>query len=151
MAELPTDKEAAEAFKRMLGAEAEAGIADPPKSEPDEGEQTKWSKRCCGDCSGPSRSPEPIEGLAPKDKSSADYTPEERAAKDESLERTMRAKLEREERQRKEAEERFQAEANRSDAQRIGDAITESLQPGAKRARDAELIQSITSREKLRR
>ncbi|CAN5794419.1 hypothetical protein BH24ACT25_BH24ACT25_04720 [soil metagenome] len=91
--------------------------------------------------------PEPaepaVEGLPPADKPVAEWTDEESAAQHASFDRTMRERARREQREAREAEEREQAEANRTDDQRLGDAVVESFRPGVKQAGHAAFLRSL--------
>ncbi len=85
----------------------------------------------------------PVEGLPPADKSVSEWTDDERAAQHASFDRTMRERARHEQREAREAEEREQAEANRTDDQRLGDAVVESFRPGVKQAGHAAFLRSL--------
>jgi hypothetical protein len=88
--------------------------------------------------------PEPeIEGLPPRDKPVSEWTSEESEAHRRSFERTMREQARREAREQREEQRRIEAEANRTSAQRHGDAIAAMGTPGAKDTANAAFIASL--------
>ena len=88
--------------------------------------------------------PEPAaEGLPPKDKPVVEWTEEESEAQRRSFERTMRERARREAREQRQEQARIEAEANRTSAQRLGDAIAAAVAPGTKQAAQAALIASV--------
>ena len=88
--------------------------------------------------------PEPeVEGLPPKDKPISEWTSEESEAHRRSFERTMREQAKGEARERREEQARIEAEANRTPAQRHGEAIAALGTPQAKDSTNAAFIASL--------
>jgi hypothetical protein len=85
----------------------------------------------------------PVQGMPPRDKQVADYTPEEWAAVEENTKRTMRER----EREEKQERERQEAEANRTEEQRFGDSVSSLLAPGVKQEQHAAIVRAIHGSE----
>jgi hypothetical protein len=81
----------------------------------------------------------PVAGLPDKSKPAAEYTEAEWAATRENTLRILRDR----DREREEQQRREDAERNRTPEQQTADSISASLQPGAKQARNVELLRSL--------
>lgn len=122
--QFPTEDEAADAIKQMLGAEAEEVAPEPLPTEPtdeDDLEGERFLSELFGTAE-PEGSEPVIEGRAPASKPVSDYTPQEVAASEEALKRAL---------------------AKRQEQERFGDAVWSDAQPGAKRARHAEFLRRV--------